>query len=114
MTTGRDDAEALEPARRKRIHTFISTSPLHMEHKLKLNESEVLEEIRRGVGACRELTANVEFSAEDATRSDLGFLKEACAAAIEAGANVLNLPDTVGYAVPQEYGQQAGAVKLVQ
>ncbi len=95
--------DALRDAARPRLHTFIATSKLHMEHKLKMSEKEVLEEIRRGVGACRELTQNVEFSAEDATRSDLGFLKEACAAAIEAGASVLNLPDTVGYTMPDEY-----------
>lgn len=95
--------EALRDAAKPRLHTFIATSKLHMEHKLKMSEREVLEEIRRGVGACRELTSNVEFSAEDATRSDLGFLKEACAAAIEAGAKVLNLPDTVGYTMPEEY-----------
>jgi 2-isopropylmalate synthase len=94
---------ALRDAARPRLHTFIATSKLHMEHKLKLSEAEVLEEIRRGVSACRELTDNVEFSAEDATRSDLGFLKEACAAAIECGAKVLNLPDTVGYTMPDEY-----------
>jgi len=95
--------DALRDAAKPRLHTFIATSKLHMEHKLKMSEKEVLEEIRRGVGACRELTQNVEFSAEDATRSDLGFLKEACAAAIEAGASVLNLPDTVGYTMPDEY-----------
>jgi 2-isopropylmalate synthase len=95
--------DALKDAANPRLHTFIATSKLHMEHKLKMNEKDVLEEIRRGVGACRELTSNVEFSAEDSTRSDLGFLKEACAAAIEAGASVLNLPDTVGYTMPEEY-----------
>jgi 2-isopropylmalate synthase len=95
--------QALETAKNPRLHTFIATSKLHMEHKLKMSESEVLEEIRRGVSACRELTPNVEFSAEDSTRSDLGFLREACAVAIEAGAKVLNLPDTVGYTTPDEY-----------
>jgi 2-isopropylmalate synthase len=95
--------DALKDAAKPRLHTFIATSKLHMEHKLKMNESEVLAEIARGVGACRELTHNVEFSCEDATRSDLGFLREACAAAIEAGASVLNLPDTVGYTTPDEY-----------
>jgi 2-isopropylmalate synthase len=94
---------ALEGAANPRLHTFIATSKLHMEHKLKLSEAEVLAEITRGVSACRELTKNVEFSCEDATRSDLGFLREACAAAIEAGAAVLNLPDTVGYTTPDEY-----------
>jgi 2-isopropylmalate synthase len=94
---------ALEGAQNPRLHTFIATSKLHMEHKLKMGEAEVLAEITRGVSACRELTKNVEFSCEDATRSDLGFLREACAAAIEAGAAVLNLPDTVGYTTPDEY-----------
>ena len=95
--------KALSQAAQPRLHTFIATSKLHMEHKLRMSEAEVLEEIRRGVAACRQLTANVEFSAEDSTRSDLGFLREACAAAIEAGASVLNLPDTVGYTTPDEY-----------
>jgi 2-isopropylmalate synthase len=95
--------EALRDAAKPRLHTFIATSKLHMEHKLKLTPREVLLEITRGVSACRELTDNVEFSAEDATRSDLVFLKEACAAAIEAGAAVINLPDTVGYTMPDEY-----------
>jgi 2-isopropylmalate synthase len=95
--------QALEHAAKPRLHTFIATSKLHMEHKLKMSEAEVLEEIRRGVSACRELTPNVEFSCEDATRSDLGFLREACAVAIESGAKVLNLPDTVGYTTPDEY-----------
>jgi 2-isopropylmalate synthase len=95
--------QALQHAANPRLHTFIATSKLHMEHKLKMSEPEVLEEIRRGVSACRELTANVEFSAEDSTRSDLGFLREACSAAIEAGATVINLPDTVGYTTPDEY-----------
>jgi 2-isopropylmalate synthase len=95
--------EALQHAKKPRLHTFIATSKLHMEHKLRLSEQEVLREITRGVSACRELTDNVEFSAEDATRSDLGFLREACAAAIEAGAKVINLPDTVGYTMPDEY-----------
>jgi 2-isopropylmalate synthase len=95
--------QALQYAKNPRLHTFIATSKLHMEHKLKMSEKEVLEEIRRGVSACRELTSNVEFSAEDSTRSDLGFLREACTVAIEAGAKVLNLPDTVGYTTPDEY-----------
>ncbi|MDB4990213.1 MAG: 2-isopropylmalate synthase [Myxococcaceae bacterium] len=102
--------KALSEAAKPRLHTFIATSKLHMEHKLRLSEREVLEEIRRGVAACRSLTPNVEFSAEDSTRSDLGFLKEACAAAIEAGASVLNLPDTVGYTTPDEYKTIVAAI----
>ena len=101
---------ALEGAAKPRLHTFIATSKLHMEHKLRLSESAVLEEIRRGVAACRALTPNVEFSAEDSTRSDLGFLKEACAAAIDAGAQVINLPDTVGYTTPDEYKTIVAAI----
>jgi 2-isopropylmalate synthase len=102
--------DALRDAAKPRLHTFIATSKLHMEHKLKLTPREVLLEITRGVAACRELTSNVEFSAEDATRSDLSFLKEACAAAIEAGAAVINLPDTVGYTMPGEYKTIVAAV----
>src|ERR1700712_2771718 len=86
---------ALKDAQKPRLHTFIATSKLHMEHKLRMSEREVLEEIRRGVSACRSLTANVEFSAEDSTRSDLGFLKEACAVAIEAGAPVLAVTNSL-------------------
>lgn len=95
--------QALSHAAKPRLHTFIATSKLHMEHKLKMTEAEVLQEITRGVGACRELTHNVEFSAEDATRTDPGFLREAVAAAVEAGAATVNLPDTVGYTMPDEY-----------
>ncbi len=105
--------QALEGAGDPRLHTFIATSKLHMEHKLRMSEREVLEEIRRGVSACRALTPNVEFSAEDSTRSDLSFLKEACAAAIEAGAKVLNLPDTVGYTTPDEYKTIVLAIKQI-
>ncbi|MDB4972368.1 MAG: 2-isopropylmalate synthase [Myxococcaceae bacterium] len=105
--------KALQHAAKPRLHTFIATSKLHMEHKLRLSEREVLEEIRRGVAACRSLTANVEFSAEDSTRSDLGFLKEACSVAIEAGASVLNLPDTVGYTTPDEYKTIVEAILAV-
>jgi 2-isopropylmalate synthase len=102
--------QALSHAANPRLHTFIATSKLHMEHKLRMSERDVLEEIRRGVSACRSLTPNVEFSAEDSTRSDLGFLKEACAVAIEAGASVLNLPDTVGYTTPDEYKTIVAAI----
>jgi 2-isopropylmalate synthase len=105
--------KALKDAAKPRLHTFIATSKLHMEHKLRMGEREVLEEIRRGVAMCRELTPNVEFSAEDSTRSDLGFLKEACAVAIEAGAKVLNLPDTVGYTTPDEYRTIVAAILQV-
>jgi 2-isopropylmalate synthase len=95
--------EAVGAAAMPRLHVFIATSDLHLEHKLKLTRAEVLQEIERGVQLCRSLCERVEFSAEDATRTDLTFLKEAFACAIEAGATVLNIPDTVGYTLPTEY-----------
>jgi 2-isopropylmalate synthase len=95
--------QAVSVAKKPRLHVFIATSKLHMEHKLKLTPPQVLEEIRRGVKLCASLTKSVEFSAEDATRTELAFLKEAFACAIENGAKVLNIPDTVGYTMPAEY-----------
>jgi len=95
--------EALKESARPRIHTFISTSDLHMSHKLQKTRAEVLvmarEGVRRAVGLCRD----VEFSAEDASRSDLSFLADIVATVLEEGATVVNLPDTVGYTVPGEY-----------
>ncbi|MEM7051784.1 MAG: 2-isopropylmalate synthase [Acidobacteriota bacterium] len=91
-------------AARPRIHTFLATSPLHMEHKLCMTPAQVLERVVAAVEQARELGAEVEFSPEDATRSDPAFLAEVLAAAVAAGARVLNLPDTVGYALPQDYG----------
>ncbi|MCB9508153.1 MAG: 2-isopropylmalate synthase [Myxococcales bacterium] len=96
--------EAIREAAHPRLHVFIATSDLHLHHKLRMTRAEVLDEIARGVAACRALCADVEFSAEDATRSDPDFLAEAMAVAVRAGATVLNVPDTVGYAVPHEYG----------
>jgi 2-isopropylmalate synthase len=97
--------KAVSGAKKPRLHVFIATSKLHMEHKLKLSPAQVLEEVRRGVKQCASLTKSVEFSAEDATRTDLEFLKEVFACAIENGATVLNIPDTVGYTMPNEYTQ---------
>lgn len=97
-------AEALKPARRKRIHTFISTSPLHMQHKLQMPPEAVLEAIAESVITARKFTDDVEWSAEDATRTEDDFLCKAVETAIRAGATTINLPDTVGYAVPEEYG----------
>ena len=97
--------ESLAEAAHKRIHTFIATSPIHMEHKLKMSPDEV---VRRAVGAvtlAKTFTDDVEFSCEDAGRSDMGFLKEILDAVIEAGATTLNIPDTVGYRLPQEMGE---------
>ncbi len=95
--------EAVKDAVNPRIHVFIATSDIHMEHKLCMTREQVLEQIRFGVSLCRELCDNVEFSAEDATRSDLGFLTEAFVLAAECGATTLNVPDTVGYTMPAEY-----------
>jgi 2-isopropylmalate synthase len=94
--------QAIQGAARPRIHTFIATSPLHMEHKLRMAPAEVLARASRMVAAARAACADVEFSAEDATRSDRAFLHEVLAAAIEAGATTINVPDTVGYATPDE------------
>ena len=96
-------AEALAGARRSRIHIFIATSALHMEKKLGLEPAEVLEQAATAVAYARERTDEVEFSCEDATRSDPAFVAEVCSGAIRAGAGVVNLPDTVGYMLPAEY-----------
>ncbi len=95
--------QALECAANPRIHTFIATSDLHLERKLKMSRKEVIDAVIKGVSHARKYTDNVEFSAEDATRSDLGYLCEVFKAAIEAGASTINVPDTVGYTVPREY-----------
>ncbi len=97
--------EALSEAARPRIHTFLATSDIHLTHKLQKTRAEALEMIREGVTLAKTLTADVEFSAEDATRSDWDFLVEVFTVALEAGATVLNVPDTVGYTVPEEYSR---------
>ena len=95
--------EAVKHARRPRIHTFISTSPIHMKFKLQMAPEQVLEAVVRQVTQARKWTDNVEWSAEDATRTEQDFLCRCCEAAIKAGATTLNIPDTVGYATPEEY-----------
>ena len=95
---------ALKTAKQPRIHTFIATSPLHMRVKLNKSPDEVLEAIRQSVGMARNLCPDVEWSAEDATRTDPDFLCRAVETAIRAGATTINLPDTVGYATPETYG----------
>ena len=94
---------ALEPAARPRLHIFLATSDLHLKYKLRSSRPEALGLIAQMVGYGRERCAEVEFSAEDASRSDAGFLCEAALAAVSAGATILNLPDTVGYTTPEEY-----------
>jgi 2-isopropylmalate synthase len=96
--------EAIRPAPRRRIHTFISTSPIHMKHKLRMEPEAVLEAIHASVSHARNLTDDVEWSAEDATRTERDFLCRSVEAAIRAGATTINLPDTVGYSYPDEYG----------
>jgi len=96
-------AEALAGAARSRIHIVLGTSPIHMEKKLGLEPAEVLEQARWAVEVAAALVDEVEFSCEDATRSDPEFVAQVCRVAIRAGATVINLPDTVGYALPAQY-----------
>jgi 2-isopropylmalate synthase len=96
-------AEAIKPAQRGRIHTFISTSPLHMKYKLQLEPDQVYERVIESVRYARRFTDDVEWSCEDGSRSDHDFLCRCVEAAIDAGAGTINIPDTVGYAVPDEF-----------
>jgi 2-isopropylmalate synthase len=103
--------EAIKPARRSRIHTFISTSPVHMKHKLQKEPHEVYEMVVAQVTRARNHTDNVEWSSEDGTRTELDFLCRCVEAAIKAGATTINIPDTVGYTVPDEYYALFNAVR---
>jgi 2-isopropylmalate synthase len=96
-------ADALKYAAHPRIHTFCATSDIHLEHKLKKTRAEVIEMTRAAVRQARNYAEDVEFSAEDATRSDINYLCDVLDAAVDAGASVLNVPDTVGYTTPMEY-----------
>ena len=96
-------AEALKYAKNPRIHTFISTSPVHMQYKLQMNEQEVLDAINFSVSRARNLVEDVQWSAEDATRTDRDFLFKCVDMAISSGATTINIPDTVGYTTPDEY-----------
>jgi 2-isopropylmalate synthase len=111
----REDIEAaarsVEPAARARIHTFLSTSDLHLAAKLKITREEAIDQIANMVALARTYCEDVEFSPEDATRTDRDFLVKVCEVAIEAGATTLNLPDTVGYCIPQEYGDMFRMVR---
>jgi 2-isopropylmalate synthase len=97
--------EAVAEANRSRVHVFIATSALHMERKLGLDPEEVVEEVQWSVGYAAGRVDEVQFSAEDATRSDPAFLARVCREAIRAGATTINLPDTVGYSLPAEHGE---------
>src|ERR1700733_6501696 len=105
----REDIEAaarsIEPAPRARIHTFLSTSDLPLAAKLKITREEAIDQIASMVALAKTYADDVEFSPEDATRTDRDFLMKVCEVAIQAGATTLNLPDTVGYCVPQDYAQ---------
>ena len=98
--------EAIQPARSGRIHTFIATSPIHMQHKLRMNEDQVIERAVQAVKWALEYTDDVEFSAEDAVRSDMNFLVRVFDEVIRAGAKTLNVPDTVGYSIPAAWGER--------
>jgi len=95
---------ALKPAKNPRIHIFIATSDIHMEKKLKMSRQQVLDRIAEMVGYAHNFCSNIEFSPEDAVRSDFHFLSQAVQTALEAGATTINIPDTVGYAIPYEFG----------
>lgn len=103
--------EAVRHARRGRIHTFVSTSPIHLAHQMRKTEAEVLEIITATVARARNLVEDVEWSAMDATRTPIDYLCQCVEAAIKAGATTINLPDTVGYATPQEYAAMFRSVR---
>jgi len=95
--------EAIREAERPVLHVFIATSEIHLKHKLKLSNEEALQQVKKLVAYARNLSPTVEFSAEDATRSDWDYLCRVCEAAIKSGATTINIPDTVGYTLPHEY-----------
>src|SRR5262249_53447263 len=107
--TTREDIErawrAIESAARPRLHTFVATSDLHIQHKLRKTRAEVLDMAVEAVRLARSFASDVEFSAADATRSDLDFLCRVVEAVVEAGATTINIPDTVGYTVPSEFAR---------
>ena len=104
-------AAALEGAAHPRIHTFVATSDLHLEYKLKKTRAEVLEMTRQAVSLACDYAEEVEFSAEDATRSDVDYLCEVLAVAVEEGAKVINVPDTVGYTMPAEFSKLVETIR---
>jgi 2-isopropylmalate synthase len=104
-------AESVAPATHGRIHTFIATSPIHREHKLRMSKAEVLAKIGEMVSYARSFCEDIEFSPEDAGRTEMEFLYEALQVAIEAGATTLNIPDTVGYMIPVEFGERMAMLR---
>ncbi|MBN1905495.1 MAG: 2-isopropylmalate synthase [Deltaproteobacteria bacterium] len=113
--TSKDDIDrawgAIKDAAHPRIHTFIATSDIHLKHKLKMDREQVIKTAYESVRYAKSLTDNVEFSAEDASRSDREFLCRVLEAAIDAGATTVNIPDTVGYALPNEFGELISYIK---
>ena len=103
--------EAIKCAANPRIHTFIATSDIHLKHKLIKTKDEVLEIIGQSVRHSAKYTSNVEFSCEDATRTDLDFLCKAINVAIESGETTINIPDTVGYSIPEEFAKTITSIK---
>ena len=103
--------EALKDAARPRIHTFLATSDIHLQYKLKMSRQDALRNVREYVGHARSLCSDIEFSPEDSTRSDPDFLCEVLQVAVDSGATTLNIPDTVGYTMPEEYGRLIGKIR---
>ncbi len=104
-------AEALRPAEKPRIHVFLATSEIHRQHKLKKAKEEILRQAVEAIRFARQFVSDVEFSPEDASRTEPPFLKEVVEAVIEAGATIVNIPDTVGYAIPEEYASLISYLK---
>ena len=102
---------AIKRAESARIHVFLATSPVHMEYKLKMKPDEVIERIAYNVAYAKKYMSDIEFSAEDSTRSDLDFLCRAFETAIKAGATTLNIPDTVGYMAPEEFASRVRYIR---
>jgi len=103
--------KALKQAKKNRIHTFISTSDLHMKYKLKMDRDEVINAIRKSIKRATKYTNDIEWSPEDASRTDLDFLYKSIEVAISTGAKTINIPDTVGYAIPGEFGELIKKIK---
>ena len=103
--------KALKQAKKNRIHTFISTSDLHMKYKLKMDRDEVINAIKKSIKRAAKYTSDIEWSPEDASRTDLDFLYKSVEVAISTGATTINIPDTVGYAIPSEFGELIKKIK---
>src|SRR5215475_5078181 len=103
-------AQSLKHAKRPRIHTFIATSEIHLKHKLKKSQQQVLEEAVAAVELARRHVDDVEFSAEDGSRTDPDYLEQISKSVVAAGARTVNIPDTVGFSVPAEYGEMIGRI----